>query len=71
MIIAPKTLNLQWEFINFLEGKIIMVKVLTKIFATPSKYVQGLGAINELGKHVKDLGKKSLYNGRSNSHFSY
>jgi glycerol dehydrogenase len=40
-----------------------MVKVLTKIFATPSKYVQGLGAINELGKHIKDLGKKAFIMG--------
>jgi len=42
-----------------------MVNVLTKIFATPSKYVQGLGAINEVGKHVKDLGKKALVMGGS------
>ncbi|HID17712.1 TPA: glycerol dehydrogenase [Candidatus Bathyarchaeota archaeon] len=40
-----------------------MAKVLTRIFATPSKYVQGLGAINELGKHVKDLGKRAFVMG--------
>lgn len=40
-----------------------IMKVITKIFATPSKYVQGLGASNEIGKHVKDLGKKALVMG--------
>jgi glycerol dehydrogenase len=37
--------------------------VIIKIFSTPSKYVQGLGASNEIGKHVKDLGKKALIMG--------
>jgi glycerol dehydrogenase len=39
------------------------MKLLTKIFASPSKYVQGLGAVNEIGKHIKDLGKKALIMG--------
>lgn len=30
------------------------------IFTSPAKYIQGKGALNNLGKHVKAIGKKSL-----------
>lgn len=31
-----------------------------KVFISPSRYVQGQGAVYEIGRHVKNLGKKAL-----------
>ncbi len=33
---------------------------MNKILISPSKYIQGAGAINEIGRHVKDLGSNAL-----------
>jgi glycerol dehydrogenase len=36
-----------------------MAKVLSRIFAGPGKYIQGLGAIGDVGKHAKALGGRA------------
>ena len=33
---------------------------MSRIFFAPSKYVQGAGAINSIGKYAETLGKKAL-----------
>jgi len=33
---------------------------MTRIMIAPGRYVQGAGAMNEVGKHVALLGKKAL-----------
>lgn len=30
------------------------------VFISPGKYIQGAGALKELGKHIKELGRKPL-----------
>lgn len=39
---------------------------MSKVMISPSRYVQGAGAINDLGAHVKKLGKKALILGGKN-----
>jgi glycerol dehydrogenase-like iron-containing ADH family enzyme len=36
---------------------------MTRIFIAPSKYIQGSGAIGEIGKYASPLGKKALVTG--------
>jgi len=35
-------------------------RALTNILACPGRYIQGRNALNELGQHVKVLGKKAF-----------
>lgn len=41
----------------------ILAKVTTKVLVSPSKYVQGPGAVAEIGNHVKLIGKRAFIMG--------